>query len=199
MNTIEELFEAIKNSEYVVLRNYENLRKDISSEKHPDIDFLCADRNELIEKLSLKSRGKIKDCIHFKAAVADKEVAVDLREVGDGYYDEKWEKHILKNRVLFDNLCYVPDETDSHFSLLYHALIQKKKLGDDYRERLKISNRENEIARLDSFMQENGYSYTYPENFMGIFNTKDVDKKLIEKNVIKKIKHGIGKMLRALK
>ena len=195
--SVRELFAAVRTEKYVVLRNFENLEEEITSGPHPDIDFLCADPDKLKEALHLQPRGKVRDGIHYKAAVGGKEVAVDLRHIGDGYLDKKWEYHILKNRKVFDRMCFIPEETDHMYSLLYHALIQKRAVSDDYCEILSAffgsafsdGSRQERLAVLETFMKQNGYSYTYPEYPLAIFNTEGASAELIEKNPARKILH----------
>lgn len=45
---INDLFLCIKDDEYVVLRNFEELFKNDFLSMHPDIDFLCKDKKRLI-------------------------------------------------------------------------------------------------------------------------------------------------------
>ena len=119
--SIEEFFLAIQGLDYVVLRNFETIYSDITDTNHPDIDILCSDRKAMLDLVQSDSRtNKTNDYIHRKILIADREVALDIRCVGDGYYDARWEENILTNRVMWNNLCYVPAEKDYFYSLLYH-------------------------------------------------------------------------------
>jgi hypothetical protein len=139
--------------------------------------------------------------------VGGKSVHVDLRHVGDGYLDEKWEQHILQHRVMFGNLCYVPDGEDHRYSLLYHALIQKKEIAQDYRRTLsdlfsgeeqkeeqkeeqreerQTGNRTRYLSLLETYMKSCGYRYSIPSYPLAIFHTQGISPELEERRFIRK-------------
>jgi len=207
-SSVQELFKAIRTEKYVVLRNYENLETEITSGLHPDIDFLCAAPDRLKGILHLQPRGRIKDGIHYKVQIGGKTVAVDVRHVGDGYLDQRWERHILKNRKVFGRMCFVPEETDHMYSLLYHALIQKRTVSSDYcavltgffGEAFAEGSRQDRLAILEKFMRENGYRYTWPDYPLAVFHTEGADAELLEKNAGKHLLHSAAaKVLRVVK
>ena len=176
--------------EYLVLRNYEEFIDGLFNVDHPDIDILCRDSKEFIHFAESMTRtGNPKDLIHQKIMIGGKPVSLDVRHVGDGYYDESWEKDMLRKRRLINNLCYVMDEENYFYSLLYHALIQKNTLSNDYQIRLeamaiKLFDEPKylpvSLEMLQSYMREKGYHFTYPEYLGGIANFAQVDKRLIK-------------------
>lgn len=200
---LSEVFDAISDCEYVVLRNYEDFDNMDFLKSHPDIDLLCRNREAVITALSLKTRRKKEDFIHYYVVVDNVKVAVDLRCVGDGYLDEPWEDNILQSRVPFQNY-YVMDDVNYFYSLLYHVTVQKNTVADDYKERLKkmgegigVHFRIEEKERLlDGYMEENFYHYSYPEYDGTIFHIKNVRKDLVEKNAVKKLKRGVYRTAR---
>lgn len=205
-SSLSDFFQAISGENYVVLRNYETLTEDMVNSSHPDIDFLCEDSAKICKILQLEKRLKKEDGIHYKAVIAGKTTDIDLRCVGDGYYDEVWEKDILNTKKMYEGLCYVPNEEQYVYSLLYHALIQKREMSGDYKSRLSamksdlnVNSREQMIRSLEAFMREKSYTYTYQHNIKGIFYTKGVSRDLIEKNVVKKLKYSLICVLRTLK
>ncbi|MCQ2517656.1 MAG: hypothetical protein MJ119_02745 [Lachnospiraceae bacterium] len=188
-NNLTEIFDAVEKCEYVVLRNYEEFDDLNFLTSHPDIDFLCANRKELVECLGLKPRVKKDDGIHYYTKVNDTKIAIDLRQTGDGYLDDSWQRNILKNRIKKQNF-YVMDGKNYFYSLLYHVVIQKHKIGEDYAIRLKNMadalgtewDSDKPAAVLNRFMREEGYRYVYPEFAGTVFHKERGDADLIEKN-----------------
>lgn len=192
--SVDSLFEHLNNTQnYLILRNYEDIKTQVTKDAHPDIDFLCQDAEAFIESIgSIKRTDRKVDIIHQKISIAGKSVDIDVRQVGDGYYCEKWERHMLDEKVLYDNMVYVMSEEDYHYSLMYHALVQKKKVSDDYRKKLEAwehtaFDRYTYMNKLSDYMREKGYIYTFPSFNGGIFNVDGADKKLIEKSFSKKV------------
>ncbi len=162
----EELNEK---AEYLVLRNFEEFQEEKVLSEHPDIDLLCEHPEEIIRITDAAPRGQETDLCHRKVLIGGEEIFLDIRSVGDGYYDSKWMKEMLTGRKLFQELCYVPSEEDYFYSLLYHGLVQKKEMSADYRKRLAglaeplgISSEEEPQKCLETYMREKGYFYTYP-------------------------------------
>ncbi|MBR4720595.1 MAG: hypothetical protein IK057_02405 [Clostridia bacterium] len=192
-SSLKAFFDVLnEKSNYVVLRNYENFADSLLTDEHPDIDILCDNRDVLLSVSKSEPRHE-NDKIHRKILVDNKEVDLDVRYVGDGYYDTKWERELLSNRRLYNGLCYVLTEEYYYYSLLYHALIQKFKISDDYISRLKnmaekcgISGDEAlSIDTLQNYMRKHGYSFTYPAFVGGITNFRRVDKAMIKKNPLR--------------
>lgn len=202
---LSDVFTAIEDEEYVILRNYEEFDNLGFLTCHPDIDILCRNREVLVEKLSLESRRKKEDGIHYKLSVAGAKVAVDLRCVGDGYLDTTWEDNILNNRVKRQNY-YVMDEENYFYSLLYHVIIQKDTVAEDYVKRLQSMSEEASISYsfenkedvLNSYMTDKGYIYCYPEFLGTIFHMERVDQRLVEKNVVKEWKRKVYALYRSM-
>lgn len=199
--TIEDMFKALHtaNCKYIILRNYEEIdEENFYTSGHADIDFLTADAKEFasIVKAYPRSDG-YDDNIHYKVMINDTEVVIDLRSVGDGYYDTEWEKNILDNRVMQDDRFYIADEVNYYYSLVYHATLQKKALADDYLCRLtamakalKIDadNESKHLKALEEFMKQNGYYYTYPFDAWVPLRTEIVDSSMVKKNMNVKVR-----------
>lgn len=189
-NSLSDLFECLNSkANYVILRNFESIEEDCISLEHPDIDILCDDRKSLIELSRSVSRTKNRrDKIHREIWVNGKGIDVDIRCVGDGYFDSVWEREILCTRQFYRSCYYVPNRENYYYSLLYHVLIQKRQISKDYSERLaamaKQLNLDVETAvgidTLQAYMKEKGYFFTYPENLNTRTNFSDVDKALIK-------------------
>ena len=202
--SLEAFFSSLNsNVKYAVLRNFEDLSLEISSSLHPDIDLLCEDAKELIEAARSEHRGKkSRHPAHQKIMIRNKVIAVDVRSTGDGYYDARWEKAMLDTRILRDGM-YVLENREYFYSLLYHVLIQKAEVSEEYFNRLikmaedcVISVDKNSfLPCLESYMRENGYYYTYPASCATNFFVDKVDNSLIEKNPYKYMKRKIWKQI----
>lgn len=204
-DTLEQLFDAIADVRYVVLRNYEEFETMGFLQNHPDIDFLCENRTQMVESLHLKPRRRKEDGIHYYVEIAGNRVSVDLRTVGDGYLDAAWEQEILQHRVGKDNY-YVVQDTDYFYSLLYHVIVQKHTVAEDYKVRLAAMSKslglafriEDKESFLDAYMREHGYRYTYPEFAGTIFHVEHVDAALVEQAFGKKVRRILYQGVRRL-
>ena len=171
--SLEQLFYVMNSSlDYVVMRNFEYLPNNKFSKDHGDIDFLVKDLNQAVfitnAQRQYKKRHKIK--------VAGKDVLIDFEHVGDGSYDQNWQNHILKKRILLNNSFYVPELEDYFYSLIYHILIHKTYIAADYPDKIKKiykklsfydSNKcdfDNYLKLLEIFLSINTYQITRPKD-----------------------------------
>lgn len=192
-NSLEDFFIEMNrmNTRYVVMRNQECLLQKKFLETHEDIDFLCEDIEEFLKVSGCVPRLRMNDDVHSKILLNGIEVPIDIRTIGDGYYDDEWEKEILKSREMFGTLCYIPNEENLFFSLIYHAIIQKKELSNEYEQKIKKMRNIERITRqallciLEDFMRMKNYKYTFPDNPFGCINFTDVDKTLIKYDIKK--------------
>ena len=204
---IKSFVHALNQSDvpYLVLRNYENmLSPEIYMDGHGDIDLLCADSRALAQFIGAMSyTNKVKeicgDGVHYYVMIANKPVSLDLRSVGDGYYCTRWQKEMLERRVFKDGF-YVMDEFDYLYSLIHHAILQKRSFSDEYKSRLADMCKRLQIHLMDdtlqsfmrlleAYMVEKGYTYTYPTDTFVPLNTRYVSRKLLEKNAALAFKH----------
>lgn len=198
--SIKDVLDVLRKQEvkYLILRNYDNLLSDdIYMDGHGDVDCLCADSQHMADVLGAmvytnKSKQVCNDMTHFYIMIGGQEVSLDLRHVGDGYYCEKWQMDMLVRRTEHDGF-YVMASEDYFYSLIYHAILQKPRLSDEYRQRLsamaanlgfekKFYTEKELILLLESFMQKNGYVYTYPVDTFVPLHTKYINKKLLTPN-----------------
>ncbi len=180
VNSIGDLFDALNATQnYVVLRNYEQL-KDGLMEDHPDIDLLTDDLSSLVRVLGAKKRFNDLNSVQYHLAINGKDVSLDVRNIGDGYYCDHWQRRILLTRTFRDNF-YIPDDTEAFFTLLYHALLHKKQLSDDYLQRihnfalaLKLDGFKNQWTERDlltyllQYMDSKNYQLVEPKD-LGVF------------------------------
>lgn len=97
-NSIIEMLSSLnENCDYVVLRNYEQFEEQKLISGHEDIDLLCNNAEKVIN--ILHAENKIQgDNVHLKINICNKKIDLDLRCVGDGYYDKKWELNMLEKK-----------------------------------------------------------------------------------------------------
>lgn len=192
---------------YLVLRNYENmLSPEIYIDGHGDIDLLCANSRLLAEGIGAMAYiDKVKkvcgDGIHYYIIIAGKHVSLDLRCVGDGYYCTKWQDDMLRRRIM-KNGFYVMDEFDYVYSLIYHAILQKRTFSEEYRVRLikmldalKIPMWGDTLRcfvdLMECYMRKYGYVYTYPTDIFVPLRTKYINKRMLQKDFSMALKHWI--------
>ncbi len=197
---INDFFKKLNDAgiNYLVLRNYENFHKpEIFINGHGDVDMLCDDSQAIVSLIDAISKRPDEyplrgDGIHYYIIVGENEVSLDLRQIGDGYYCDKWEKDMLENRVMHDGF-YVMDNENYFYSLIYHAILQKKFLSDDYINRLTCManqinvvidhyNEKGFINALEKYMRQHNYVFTYSYDYVVPNRFNLVDKSLIKPN-----------------
>ena len=143
--------------------------------EHKDIDIITDDLLQLPYILDQRKPTSDEITVPSTVKIGNENILFDIRYVRDNYYDEKWSKDILNRRILSPNGFYIPDTKDHFYSLLYHMIIHKSKLSEDYTHRLydlavklKMKNIQKETFSdfdklkeiLDNYMKEMNYSYT---------------------------------------
>jgi len=189
--SLQQMFKILNATiPYVVLRNYEYLPQQYKSQEHGDIDILVNNAGDVVYILKAKKVFRQKYRVHYECDIASEKVRFDFRSVNDNYYCSEWEKDILDNRVLSEKGFYIPDNENYKYSLLYHAVVQKKKVSEEYSKKLEpYFGTENYVKQLNEYMQSKGYSYSEPDDFSVYYNTEVTGTELSEqrKKHIKKI------------
>lgn len=174
---LQEFFNRIDSINYLVMRNYVGLLEDINT--GGDIDLLIDNGEEFVKSanaLPLNNRDK---CYNYKVQIGDSWIPVDIRVVGDGYYDSEWEKAMLSGRVLYKEGFYVMDKEDYYYSILYHSMLHKAEIPQKYMhlfEERGISSLKDMQKALNGFMKNKGYKYVTPVDKGVKFNTKNLRK-----------------------
>jgi hypothetical protein len=126
-NTWDDVFKILNVcSNYLVLRSFKDLPHN-NYEK--DLDLLVENFQKVASLLCMEQssskpyKGNIQ--------VANEFVSVDLRFVGDDYYDRNWQLNML-GRKSFVNGFFIPRIDDLFFSLLFHCKIQKSQVKNHY-------------------------------------------------------------------
>lgn len=165
----EEFFSTLSLAvTFVVLRNYDNF-KSVNNTIHGDTDLLVDDFNTAVTVSVAKKSVKGKNRVLYTTIIAGKEELIDFRSCGDGYYCEEWEQAILARRIQYTTpYVMIPCKNDYRYSLLYHALVQKPFMAEDYKETLISLFGTIERAKLkeilDAYMTTNHYKYSKPKD-----------------------------------
>lgn len=204
---IQEVIDRLNSQQtpYLILRNYDNLlSNEIYMDGHGDIDILCAASKPIVEALHAMTNRKdqngfIGDGTHYHIYVSNQPVSIDLRYIGDGYYCNKWQEEMLKKRISHKGF-YVMDAINHFYSLVYHAILQKKSLSEEYQSRLlsmaatlQISlpsqDEKGLLKVLENFMKLNGYTYTYSIDHYIPLQFQKVNRQMITYNKERYWKH----------
>jgi hypothetical protein len=182
-NSWQEMLNVInKGTEYVILRNYEEIDSE-NKKLHGDLDILVKEVKIANTLCAGEKVFKSKNRVLFKVKIKNNFEYLDIRYLGDNYYDEKFEKAMIENRILKkENSIYILNEENYKYSLLYHALCHKRNIQNDYLEKFnkwfEFKNITELKTILDEFIIKKGYSYTIPKDYSVYLN----------KNFIKNIK-----------
>ena len=191
-NSLSTLFDFLnKHSNWIILRNFEDLNDNYLFEDGDDIDILCEEINFFSALMNAKKRSGER-CSYF-VTVNNFKIPLDIRFIGDKYYDPVWAKDMLSRKII-NNGIPTPCQLDYFFSLMYHAKLQKNFVKPIYIERLdNLALKMNFLLpkhfilddsicsrALNSFLKTYNYYYTYTDD-AGRNETflKNIDKKEI--------------------
>lgn len=169
---LRQMFYVLNHTcKYIVLRNFEGLPDSFHVGPHADIDILAENYEEVRRICKGRPVFQNKRRVQCMCDVSGVPTQFDFRYVGDGYYDVQWEKDILRNRIL-QNGVYIPNEYHYKYMLLYHALIHKVMVAEDYKTRLDTMFGEKmwNVSVLDAFLKEKGYGYGEPRDLSVYLN-----------------------------
>lgn len=189
-DSLEQLFYVLNNTiEYVVMRNFESLPDNYYAKNHGDIDLLVSNYTDAQFIANSKPVFKTKNRVYSTIKIANEKVFFDFRHIDDNYYDRPWEENIIKNRRFINNSFYVPSKIDHFYSLLYHAIIQKPALGEDYIKKLveqaqslninlssSSFSTDEAINLLSTFLTEKNYAFTQPNDKSVYFHMDNIQK-----------------------
>lgn len=171
---LRELFSVLDlSTRCVVLRNFEWMPDQSTLAGHGDIDLLCEDPVKASYVLDAERAFPDPRRVHYFVNLKSERVPFDLRCPGDRYIEPEWSRAILRDRVERDGF-FTPTPNDYFYSLLYHAMIHKRRVSDDYLDRLCLlapgagvapADLLDPVARarlLNGFMRSKGYRYCSP-------------------------------------
>tara|TARA_Y100000310_G_C20699773_1_gene828605 strand:- start:349 stop:945 length:597 start_codon:yes stop_codon:yes gene_type:complete len=136
---LREMFDKLNESgeKYVVLRNWDNLPDKADLGPHGDLDLLVANKDAVVALLKGKATTSTPNRVQFKIDIGNSFQMVDVRFLGDDYYPSSWELKMLCDRIMHPQGFYIPNPQDYFWSLLYHAVIHKPTIAEDYQNKLR--------------------------------------------------------------
>lgn len=162
-NQLTILWRILDGQKYIVLRNYESLTAQLNSGK--DVDLLCESKEQVVSILEAHSLSTRDDSYSYFTDILGQRILVDVREIGDDYYDSKWEAEMISNRRKFSDF-YIADYDDYQYSLLYHSLIHKSEIGEKYLAQFKeifgTIDKNRLIKCLADYMREKKFKASIP-------------------------------------
>ena len=181
--SVTQLFYVLNNcTDYVVLRNWECLPEQYTLEEHGDVDILVYNREDASLVLNGNKIHKDSKRVAYNVLINNQIVPFDIRHVGDNYYCSQWEYILLDSVVKYNNLVKVLDEENHLYTLLYHGLIHKWEIKDDYVQTiLRLSAKlgidikndfSNAVNVLVKYMQSKGYEFIKPNDDSVIWNVE---------------------------
>lgn len=171
-DSYEHMFQVLNyTSNYLVLRGFEALP---GSNPEPDLDLLTWSYQQFASAVGAAQ----KRTMPFKGTVrvAGEDVSLDMRFVGDKYYDPAWAQQMLQTKALRNGV-YVPRDDHYFFSLLFHAKVQKPavkpvyygiledlaaRLGFDWYETQDLENDEAMGRLLHGYLMAEDFLYEDP-------------------------------------
>ena len=183
---LEQFFYVLNHTaNYLVLRNFKNLPNEPYMAEHGDIDMLCDNLLETSYVANAKKVFNRKNRVYYNFCVGSQEIFLDLRYIGDDYYDKKWEEKLLRNKIMHNKFFYIPDSHSHFYTLLYHAFIHKRYVKKEYIDELAhlagnlgLSKITTEFLRdkksvkvfIDNYLDSKKYVYTEPKDTSVYFN-----------------------------
>lgn len=171
----DELFTRLgEYTNYVVLRNWEDIDVEKSLVVSGDIDILVDDAPTAQSVLMAKRAFHDESRVHFLVPVSGQAVPFDIRFLGDNYYDRAWQKRMLETKVPRGTF-FALDDYQYYWTLLYHAIVHKGLVSELYRNRLGKLSRfaslnfgkksDNRLrSRLLQYLSKNGYGVPKPND-----------------------------------
>ncbi len=161
----QDVFHVLnEHTRYAVLRNWEGWPEAWTSMEHEDIDVLTNDYYKTLLLLGARPVFPQNYRVHHLVEVGDGAIPFDVRFVGDGYYDQKWQQDLLNRRVEQDGFYRLSDE-DYFWTLLYHGVFHKRGLSPEYKSRLTgMLFQEPRRSTLMQYLKGHHYRVSVPKD-----------------------------------
>ncbi len=183
----QEVFEILRlTCNYLVLRGFETL--PINNPEN-DLDVLTDNHQRFASVLGATQLSHQSYKGRFR--VNNEDVSLDIRFIGDKYYDIAWAKEMLQTKINRNGV-FVPRKDHYFFSLLFHAKVQKPKVKTKYigvlnelAEDLNLHWYKTEILKDDSAVGHilNGYFRSYGYYYEDPIDRAVYKNKLVIKNL----------------
>ena len=165
-----------KNLKYVILRNQKSEYDDIDILVNNYFLFKRVSDCHSYKNKNLKLISNSGDPIEedgFKVAnyikINNKFIYLDIRFVGDGYFDTKWQKKILDTRVI-NSIYFAPNKENHIYALIYHIVYHKGYLDKKYSNYLKknLKFKKIDIKKLakiiNNYLSKKKYNVVRPSD-----------------------------------
>ena len=177
-NSKKDLFKRLNESKklkYVLLRDQKSEKEDIDilvndyflfkriadchSYKNKNLNFI-SNSGDPIEDGGFK-------VANFVKIKNNKVIKLDVRYIGDGYFDNNWQKNILNNRKFYQGH-YIPSKENFTYSLLYHIVYHKGYIDKKYVFLLKKALKLNTVdlkqtmTTINKYLKLKKYKITRP-------------------------------------
>ncbi len=183
-----------KKLKYVVLRDQNSEKDDLDILTNDYYIFKRASDCHSYKKKNLRLIGnsgdpveengiKVSNYIRIKENI----IHLDVRYVGDNYYDTNWQRKILENRKYFSGY-FVPNLENQLYSLMYHIIYHKGFIDKKYINFLKKNFKKNLNLKLvgdkiNKFLKIKKYKILRPSD-LTIPITYKLNDSLIKKEII---------------
>src|SRR5690554_5860483 len=112
-----EVFEILNlTTNYLVLRGFETLP---TTNPERDLDVITDNYQRFASALG--ATQKKKKPYKGYISVNDESISLDIRFIGDNYYNVSWAKEMLATKEFYNDVVFVPRLDQYFFSLLFHA------------------------------------------------------------------------------
>ena len=187
-NSLREALDFLNNfMPYIVLRGVDDIKHN--NNPNDDIDLLVEDAKKAALIINSVKSSKLTYRRNYIIKVKNRIVKLDIRDQNDNYYDYRWSKNMLKQRVKNKSGIYINSNKNQFYSLAYHVLIHKYSIPQKYKKFIQKNGSLNKIKKeLITFLYENNYKFVEPEDFTVGFNHKDISLKRRTYLLIKPLK-----------
>jgi len=175
-NSLKEALDFLnKFMSYIVLRGFDDINYNNPND---DIDLLVEDAKKAALLINAAKSSKLTYRRNYIIKVKNRIVKLDIRDQNDNYYDLRWSKNMLNQRVKNKSGIYINSNKNQFYSLAYHVLIHKYSIPEKYKKFIQKNGSLNKIKKeLIAFLQENNYKFVEPEDLTVGFNQKDMSLK----------------------
>ena len=173
-----QVLDALEKEAYVFLRKPQSIGNESG-----DWDILCENIDDLVKKLNAFPYIDNGICFNYYIRIKELLWPIDIRCVGDGYFDSTWQRNMLRTRCFLGKY-FVLDTENKKYTMLYHSLLQKSasdsiRYKRDIEDTFGVCDLNINIRQLASYMKEKGYYYETPID-TGVYVNEENLKMLME-------------------
>ena len=115
-NSLTEALDFLNNfMPYIVLRGIDDIK--YNNNPNDDIDLLVEDSKKAALLINAVKSSKLTYRRNYIIKVKNRIVKLDIRDQNDNYYDYRWSKNMLKQRVKNKSGIYINSNKNQFYSL----------------------------------------------------------------------------------